>query len=394
MRFEFATATRIIFGAGAAREAGALAKDFGRRALVVTGRNTERAHFLLDSLRSNGVDWVLFPTTGEPAIDTVEQGVAAAEGENCDLVVSLGGGSALDTGKAIAAMLTNSGDVLDYLEVIGGAKALTEPPAPFIAIPTTAGTGSEVTRNAVLASPPHRVKVSLRSPLMLAKIALVDPELTDGLPPALTASTGMDALTQLIEPYVSCRANALTDALCVEGIQRVARSLRIAFEDGPHPAARQDMAVASLFGGLALANAGLGAVHGLAGAIGGMTDAPHGAICAALLADVIAANISALRERAPESESMHRYQAVARLLTGNSMATADDGVDWVRQLTHDLRVPPLGGYGLRPSDAAEVMAKAARASSLKANPIVLLPAELEAILHRALEEGNRSAAAS
>jgi len=384
MRFEFATATRIIFGAGAAREAGALAKDFGRRALVVTGRNTERAHFLLDSLRSNGVDWVLFPTTGEPAIDTVEQGLAAAEGENCDLVVSLGGGSALDTGKAIAAMLTNSGDVLDYLEVIGGAKALTETPAPFIAIPTTAGTGSEVTRNAVLASPPHRVKVSLRSPLMLAKVALVDPELTCVLPPELTASTGLDALTQLIEPFVCNRANPMTDGLCVEGLRRAARSLRIAFSKGQDKPAREDMAVASLFGGLALSNAGLGAVHGLAGPIGGSFPVPHGAICAALLPHVMAMNLRALRQRDPHGAALYRYEEAAWWLTGDSQAKADDGVKWVRALVLDLRVPRLGSFGIQREHFPDLVTKAANASSMKANPIALTPEELTEILEQAL----------
>src|SRR5205085_304592 len=208
-------------------------------------------------------------------------------------------------------------------------KALTRPSAPFIAIPTTAGTGSEVTRNAVLVSPEHRVKVSLRSPHMLPRVALVDPELTYDLPPALTASTGLDALTQLIEPYVCSRANPITDPLCVEGIRRAARSLRTAFKDPRNAAARQDMALASLFGGLALSNAGLGAVHGFAGPIGGMFPAPHGAVCATLLPQVVEANIRALRQRQPKSEALSRYDEIARLLTGEANSTADDGVEWL-----------------------------------------------------------------
>src|SRR5262249_30126997 len=154
----------------------------------------------------------------EPDLDAVELGTSQAKTEKCDLVVSLGGGSAIDAGKAIAAMLANAGGLLDYLEIIGGGKPLTKPSAPFIAIPTTAGTGSEATRNAVLASHQHRLKVSLRSPLMLPTIAIVDPQLTHNLPPALTASTGLDALTQLIEPLVCSRANPMTDALCRQGI--------------------------------------------------------------------------------------------------------------------------------------------------------------------------------
>ncbi|HLP78338.1 MAG TPA: iron-containing alcohol dehydrogenase, partial [Candidatus Paceibacterota bacterium] len=212
MRFEFATATKIIFGAGSLREAGPLAKTFAQRALVVTGQHPGRAEPLYSVLRKSGVEPIVFPGTGEPDIKTIEDGTELAWAEQCDLVIGFGGGSAIDTGKAIAAMLTNDGDLFDYLEVIGRGKPLEQAAAPFIAIPTTAGTGAEVTRNAVLASPEHCVKVSLRSPSMLPKIALVDPELTYDLPPAITANTGLDALTQLIEPYVCSRANPMTDA--------------------------------------------------------------------------------------------------------------------------------------------------------------------------------------
>jgi alcohol dehydrogenase class IV len=269
MQFEFATATRIVFGAGTLREAGVIAKEFGKRALVVTGRDARRAARLVAGLKSAGVSAATFSVIGEPELVTVEQGTAFAKIENCNFVISIGGGSAMDAGKAIAAMLTNDDSLLDYLEIIGHGQTLKKRPAPFVAIPTTAGTGSEVTRNAVLASPEHKVKVSLRSPLMLARVAVVDPELTYDLPPALTASTGLDALTQLIEPYVCLRVNPMTDGICEVGIRRAARSLRAAFTDGKNAPAREDMAVASLFGGLALANAGLGAVHGFTGPIGG-----------------------------------------------------------------------------------------------------------------------------
>ena len=260
MRFEFAMPTRIIFGAGTLCEAGAVAKAFGQRALVVTGRDAKRAEPLLKILREAGVGTVTFSVTGEPELSTIEQGTTLAKKENCQVIIGFGGGSALDAAKAIAALLTNEGGLLDYLEIIGRGKALTKLSAPFIAIPTTAGTGSEVTRNAVLSSSEHKLKVSLRSRLMLARMAIVDPELTYDLPPPLTASTGLDALTQLIEPFVCSRANPLTDGLCVEGIRCAARSLRAAFNDGKNKSAREDMAVASLHGGLALANAGLGAV--------------------------------------------------------------------------------------------------------------------------------------
>jgi alcohol dehydrogenase class IV len=280
--------------------------------------------------------------------------------------------------------LTNDGSLLDYLEIIGRGKVIARASVPFIAIPTTAGTGSEVTRNAVLASPEHRVKVSLRSPLMLPKVALVDPELTHDLSPGLTASTGLDALTQLIEPYVCVRANPMTDARCVDGIRRAARSLRRAFENGRDAEAREDMAIASLFGGMALANAGLGAVHGFAAPIGGQFPAPHGAVCAALLPHVMEANLRALRERQPGGEALRRYDEIARLLTENSGATADDGVSRVRELVRHLQIPRLGSYGITRAEVGELVDKAANTSSMKANPIVLTASEMTAILKSAL----------
>ena len=384
MRFEFASATRIVFGAGAVNDAGAIARDFGRRALVVTGRDARRAERLLANLKSADASATTFSVAGEPELETVEQGAKLAKAERCELVIGFGGGSALDAAKAIAAMLTNDGELLDYIEIIGRGKALTKWSAPFIAIPTTAGTGAEVTRNAVLASPEHKVKVSLRSPLMLAKVALVNPELTCVLPPELTASTGLDALTQLIEPFVCNRANPMTDGLCVEGLRRAARSLRIAFSKGQDKPAREDMAVASLFGGLALSNAGLGAVHGLAGPIGGSFPVPHGAICAALLPHVMAMNLRALRQRDPNGSALYRYEEAARWLAGDMKAKADDGLKWVRALVLDMKVPRLGSFGIQREHFPDLVAKAANASSMKANPIVLTPAELTEILEQAL----------
>jgi alcohol dehydrogenase class IV len=384
MKFEFATATRVVFGAGAANDIGMIAREFGRRALVVTGRDARRAERVQAGLKSAGVGVVTFSVAGEPELATVEAGTKLGRAENCSVVVGLGGGSALDAGKAIAAMLANDGELLDYVEIIGRGKALARPSAPFIAVPTTAGTGSEVTRNAVLASPEHKLKVSLRSPLMLAKVALVDPELTCDLPPALTASTGLDALTQLIEPYVCSRANPMTDGLCVEGIRRAARSLHVVFADGKNKPAREDMALASLFGGLALANAGLGAVHGLAGPIGGSVLAPHGAVCAALLPHVMAANIRALRKRAPASDALGRYDTIAKLLTGNGHATADAGVAWARELVADLQIPPLRVHGIQRGHAASLVAKAAMTSSMKANPVSLTADELTETLLQAI----------
>ena len=380
MQFEFSTVNRILFGPGTLKQAGPAAAQLGRRALVTTNQRLI-AQPLLDILAEHKVDSVLFLVPGEPTTDLVQQGVRQARQEGCDLVIGCGGGSALDTAKAVAAMLTNEGDLFDYLEIIGRAQPLTRPAAPSIAIPTTAGTGAEVTRNSVLISPEHRVKVSLRSPFMLPRLAIVDPELTYSVPPEVTASTGLDALTQVLEPYVSSRANPMMDGLCREGLQRAARSLRRAYENGQDAAARQDMALVSLFGGLALANAGLGAVHGFAAPLGGRFHAPHGA---RLLPPVMAINVRALSQRMPDSEALHRYDEIARLLTGDTRATARDGIRWVEELARALRVPPLSAYGMTPADVPDVVERAAAASSMKGNPIVLTREELAEILTAAL----------
>jgi alcohol dehydrogenase class IV len=384
MRFEFATATRILFGAGTVGEAASAAKEMGQRAFLVTGASRERHRHVADLLQSNGVETTPFTVVQEPGITLVQQGIELARHAGCDLVIAVGGGSAIDAGKAVAALLTNEGMLIDYLEVIGGGRPLARPATPFIAIPTTAGTGSEVTRNAVLASPEHKVKASMRSPLMLPRLAIVDPELTYNLPPEITASTGLDALTQLIEPYVSVRANSMTDVFCLEGMCRAARSLHRAFRDGSSISARADMAFASLMGGLALANAGLGVVHGFAAPIGGIFPAPHGAVCAALLGPGMAANIRALRSRVPESEFLARYQKVAAVLTGNPGAAPEEGPEFVRILCAELAIPPLRSYGIVEDDVAMLVAQASRSSSMRGNPLSLAPQELAAVLIQAL----------
>ena len=389
MRFEFATATRILFGPGTLREAGALVAELlnspkPSRLLVVTGRSTQRAQPLLEILKTERLDCSTFAVEGEPTVELVQRGTQRARDENCALVIGIGGGSAVDAGKAIAALATNDGEPLDYLEVIGGGQPLKAPPLPYIAVPTTAGTGAEVTRNAVLASAEHRVKVSLRSPLMLPRVALVDPDLTCELPAAITANTGLDALTQLIEAFVSVKANPLTDGICREGIQRASRSLLTACRDGRDKDARCDMSLASLFSGLALANAGLGAVHGFAGPIGGLFDAPHGAVCAALLPHVMTVNVEALQRRHPDSEALGRYREVAQLVTGRPAATVEQGVQWIRQLCGELGVPPLRTHGLTDADIPTLVEKGRAASSMKGNPVALEDEELQEILTRAV----------
>jgi alcohol dehydrogenase class IV len=321
---------------------------------------------------------------GEPTVDVARAGIAVAREAACDLVIALGGGSALDAGKAVAALLGNGGDPLDYLEVIGRGQPLTRPSLPAVAIPTTAGTGAEVTKNAVLASPAHGVKASLRSPLMLPRVALVDPDLLHGLPAAVVASSGLDALSQLIEPLVSSRATPATDELAREGIRLSSRALRRAHAAAragadAAPADREALALASLYGGLCLSRAGLGAVHGFAAPLGGMFSAPHGAVCAALLTAVLRVNARALAERAPEAPILARLREVSALVTDRPGATIDDGVAWIADLCAALEIPGLAHHGLTAEQIPALVSKARAASSMKGNPIALTDAELTEI---------------
>lgn len=392
--FDFATVAHIVFGSGVRERLGEFSSPLGKRALVVTGRTPGRAAWALALLAQAGATTTTFAVPGEPSVNDVEMGAALARTRRADFVVAIGGGSVIDAGKAIAALATNDGAAIDYLEVVGAGRPLGRPPLPSIAVPTTAGTGSEATRNAVLTVPDRRVKVSLRNPLMLPRVAIIDPELSRDLPPSLTASTGLDALTQLIEAYVSVRAQAMTDPLCVEGIRLVARSLRTACRDGTNAAAREAMALASLWSGIALANAGLGAVHGLAGPIGGMFEAPHGAVCAALLPHVCAANLRACRQAAeaegadpahtPARRTVDRFAYVARLLTGDPGASPEQGVEWLGILVDDLQIPGLAAYGIADEDISAIATQALRSSSMKGNPCALRLDDLSAIVRAAL----------
>lgn len=380
--FEFATANRILFGAGKLNELGKLIGEDAKRLLLVRGRSSDAIPRVEAILSEREIQFMDFQVHGEPTVEVVREGVQAARG--CDMVIGLGGGSVLDAAKAIAALVTNPGELFDYMEVVGKGQPLVNAALPYIAIPTTAGTGAEVTRNAVIEAPEQKVKVSLRSPLMLPRVALVDPELTYGLPPEITASSGLDALTQLIEPFVSVKANPMTDTICREGIQHAARSLRRAYENGEDEEARQGMSLASLFGGLALANAALGAVHGFAGPLGGMLHAPHGALCARFLPLVMEANIKALKTRHPEDLALTRYIEIAQILTSDKNATADEGVKWTSDLVHDLKIPMLSVYGMSEENFTEAVQKTMKANSFKGNPIRLNEAELRGILEKAL----------
>lgn len=380
--FEFATATEIVFGRGRVRELGKRAAAFGHRALLVTGKTPERVRPILERAGLAGAPAAQIAIGGEPTTTDIERGVLLAREAGVDWVLAIGGGSALDAAKAIAILATNPGEPLDYLEVVGRGRALTQASLPAVLVPSTAGTGAEVTKNAVLAVESAHVKVSLRSLLMLPRLALVDSELTHGVPPDVTAATGLDALTQVLEPFVSTARGPLTDVLALDGIRRSARSLVRAYSDGTDADAREDLALTSLFGGLCLANAKLGAVHGLAGPLGGALSAPHGALCARLLPEVMRKNLARARGEGA-SWLVDRYREVASALLGRSGVQPEAGVEHVRELVETLAIPSLSSYGLGAEAAAEVCERARVSSSMKGNPVELTQDELLEILESA-----------
>jgi alcohol dehydrogenase class IV len=382
--FEFATAGQIVFGRHALDRLGSLARALGRRALLVTGRTSGRAERAVALLEAADVIVEATAIGGEPTVEDIRRASETARRAQCNLVVGFGGGSAIDAAKAVAALVANGGDPLDYLEIVGRGQQLARASLPCIAIPTTAGTGSEVTRNSVLEVPEQRTKVSLRGPTMLPAIALVDPCLSETMPSDVTAFTGFDALVQVIEPFVSRASNPLTDALAREALPRAGVALPRVCGNGADATAREQMSLVSLIGGLCLANAKLGAVHGFAGPMGGMFRAPHGALCAALLPHVMRANVSRLYETSPGSDAGLRFAELGSLLTGEECATADDAVQWVEELVAKVGIPPLRRWGVTAADSAEICAKAAKASSMKGNPVVFSLEELEGILSAAL----------
>jgi alcohol dehydrogenase class IV len=379
LNFEFATATKIIFGRDSISKVPGLLSSKGTRILLVTGKNSSRAKVLTDLLPPQTFTVFNYQVETEPSVHIISVGTDFARRNHCDAVIGFGGGSVIDAAKAIAALVPNNGELIDYLEVIGKGKSLEKPPLPFIAIPTTAGTGAEVTRNAVIFSPEHQVKVSLRSPLMFPAAAVVDPLLTVSMPPEITAVTGMDALTHLLETFVSNQSNPFIDMICREGMQRISQSLTTAFEDGTNIGAREDMAFAAMLGGVALANVKLGAVHGFAAPMGGMFPAPHGAVCAALLPSVMEVNISVL-ELQNQVHSLAKFDEVAQILTSNPKAKATDGIRWTKSMVDYLKIPNLSAFGLAVSDFAILVEKAKKASSMQGNPVLLNERQLMNIL--------------
>jgi alcohol dehydrogenase class IV len=382
--FEFTCPQKIVFGWGKIAQLGDLAKPLGSRPLVIwNGKQPDQA---TDILKTAGIDSILHRQRGEPTISDIEAALKVARENKCDMVIAIGGGSAIDCGKAVAGLLTNDGAVLDYLEVIGKGRKITKLAAPWIAIPTTAGTGSEATRNAVIGSPEHKYKASLRSELLLAKIALIDPQIGVDVPANVTAASGMDALVQCIESWTSTGANAMTSSFSSRGLGFARGGLLRAFKNGADQQAREQMAMGALLGGITLSNAGLGAVHGLAAPLGANTTAPHGVICGILLPLVLAANIRALR--AASAQNLKRYVEIGRSLSVNSFLETNDAIDACSTVAADLvetlALPSLSQFGLTEAMFPQIIEMSKKSSSMRYNPVVLADETLANILRSVL----------
>lgn len=390
--FEFCSVGRIIFGRGEFARIGELAAEMGAAAMVVSNAGERRDGGPVDRLgellAAAGVRHELYRQRGEPRVVDVEQALQIARKARANLVIGLGGGSAIDAAKAVAGLLTNGGGPLDYMEVIGKGRKITRRAAPWIAVPTTAGTGAEVTRNAVIASPEKHFKASIRGAELLASVVIVDPKLGAPVRAEITARAGADALCQLIESYTSNRAQPITDALGARGMALAARSLLKAYRAGADLDAREDMAMAALLGGITLSNAGLGAVHGFAAPLGANFPVPHGTVCGTLLPHVMRANIAALRRESPDHAALSRYAAVGRTLTGRcglgDAGAIDAGLIFVEELIGNLELPPLGEFGLAHDRVGEMVELAARSSSIRYNPVKLSDDILAEVLSAAI----------
>ena len=375
--FAITTPQRILFGRGEAARAPALLTAFGQRGLIVHGATRARAEWLISALGAAGIETLALPCSTEPTLPMLEAALASARPFAPDWVVGIGGGATLDLAKALAALIPAPTHPLDHLEVVGKGLPLAAAPLPFIALPTTSGTGAEATKNAVIGLPDHGRKVSLRDDRMLARLAIVDPALTDHTPRATTLASGLDAITQVIEPYVSSKATPFTDALTAPEIGSGLTALHRLMQ-GEDAGARDALAYTSLTGGIALANAGLGAVHGLAGVIGGLTPAPHGAICGALLAPILRLNRDcASGDTAARLD--HVFTRIADILGGPQATAPETLATWVRA----AGLPGLTAQGLPASLHAQVAAAALASSSMKGNPVPLTEADLVLALQAA-----------
>ena len=386
MQFELALLPQIFFGSGQIQNIQMHIRPFGSRVLLVADQQALKTAHLEENLTKNNFEYLPFFVKNEPTTDIVDQGVSAGLEFKAEIVVGIGGGSALDAGKAITGLITNGGLASDYMEVVGKGFPIKYPALPYIAIPTTAGTGTEVTKNAVILSETDKYKASIRSPFLVPKIAIIDPSLTITVPANVTASTGLDALTQLIEAYTSNKSQPVTDALALLGIQKAIKSLEIAYEHGDNLAAREDMALAALLSGICLANAGLGAVHGFASPLGATI--PHGVACAAILANVVDQNIQTLKVKIPNSPTLIKYANLGDMVARKSFKNLEDAhqilIQYLRDLTKKLKIPLLSQYGLKQKDIQEIIIKVKKSSSIRYNPVELNDWALTKILTQTL----------
>ncbi len=391
--FAISRLPRIVFGAGSMCQLPDFAAPFGKRALLVTGVSSfENSRFcqpFLDDLKKKAFSWEHIRVGGEPSPQFVDEQVRSLKGTGISVVIGIGGGSVLDAAKAIAGLLLPGNSVMDHLEGVGPEMPYLGPSVPFLAVPTTAGTGSEATKNAVLSQRgPNGFKKSFRHELLVPQYAVVDPDLLSTCPPPLIAADGMDALTQLIESFASLNANPFTDSLALDAIGRVWESLPVLFEaENTVPAASARMAYGALISGITLAQAGLGAVHGLASPLGASFPIPHGVVCGTLLAASTAMNIRALQARNPQSPALVKYARLGRVFSRKpdlEFAEAWEAlVQGLVERTQQLGLPRLGEFGVAESDLGMVAAKC-RAGSMKTNPIILLDEELLEILRSRL----------
>jgi len=391
LKFDFLTTPQIIFGIGRFKEIGDILTNYGKRILVVGSKSAfsdikDNFESLITKKKMN---YDLHYITGEPDIQQIDDGVALGLKQKVDIVLGIGGGSAVDAGKAIAGLITNGGSAKDYMEIIGKGSKIRKESIPYIAIPTTAGTGSEVTKNAVISSKEDGLKASIRSSFLIPKIALIDPKLMVNVSPEVTAYCGLDALTQLIESYTSIKAQPITDSLAILGIRRITKSLIYVCENGQDISAREDVAFAALLSGICLANAGLGAVHGFASPIGGMLGIPHGVVCGALLAHVVEENIKQMVAEIPFNETLAKYatlgELIANLVFDDIREAADRVIEYTEQISRLLKVPKLSKYGLTDKHFEKIIEKAKKSSSMRYNPVRLSDEALYRILLKSVQ---------
>ncbi|MCX8224954.1 MAG: iron-containing alcohol dehydrogenase [Sulfitobacter sp.] len=375
--FSFFSPQAIHFGRGQSAQTPALAKAFGTNILLVHGATARRANWLIDGCKQAGLTVQTLACKNEPSLPDIEQALTDLKGFDPDVVIALGGGAVIDFGKALAALIPCSAPPQDYLEVVGKGRPLDHAPLPLIALPTTAGTGAEVTKNAVITVPEHGIKVSLRDPRMIPDIAIVDAGLMQGAPRRVALAAGLDAITQVIEPYLSNKANPMTDALCLSAIPTGLAAIRELVENDA-PAAWDDMARVSTWGGLALANSGLGAVHGFAGVIGGRTNAPHGEICGALLPAVLASHL----RKAEAGTKIHSRLAWVLEQIENQFGdgTEGTGLAQLKAWSRKMGLRGLAEMGVTKTDLDAIARASSGASSMKGNPFALTHPELVEIL--------------